>query len=867
MNGDDDLSTITPQDRDLAIRTMIGEEGSPDGMAGVASTILNRAKTGAYGGKNLTSVVLAPGQFEPWSARPQDLLAIQPNDPRYQQAAQIFDGVASGKIPDLTNGATHFYAPVAQKALGRQPPTWGAGQPNASLGKTLFFAPNGPVKSSAPAVNAISTATQGKSFSPDYTIGAANEGSIPSANELASTNFNPDPMDTSQGTASPMELDASVPSSVAMGKGIVTPSAQPAADLTNDPRVASLVKPMADLTQDPRLQGLLKPLPSAQAPVAAAGKPALDLSADPRLAGLLKPLPPPPGQNAGKYDIGSINGHTFSVGSSGPASTPASDVVDPYTPVTQQLATAARNAGSYALGQAEATPGAIAENYHNSVGLAGQGVDELGSWKSARPSFPSADPRTWEAGGALKTAAGAIGAVMSPLTGLIQTGVKEPVNQATGGPQTVQETNLAGTPTGNTNVLDPGERADFVANTAAGPMLSRVAGGIPGAIANKLVGTLSPEDAALADLARNKFGIPVNAGQMSGSTATKFLSSTLNRLPLSGAGKDAANIQNAFNRAVSHTFGEDADKVTPTVMEAAKTRIGNELNNIADSTNTRVDGQFVQDIHSTLNDAASVLGKENVRPLISQVGRIYDVINPETGTITGDSYQALTRKGTPLDNLMSSADPNMRFYAGQLRDALDSAMQRSAPPELVNRLSTARSQYKAMKTVEDLVEKSPTGDISPPALMTPVRQSYTNMAYNGGGDLGDLARVGQRFLKEPPSSGTFERTNNWNMFQRAGGAGLGLIGLHDVAPGLMETAVNNPIATLSSIPASLVAGRVVGSTLRSNWLANNMLNRSLGRVAPAAPIGSRDLVPAFASGTSGVGFSNKLVNPSGSANP
>jgi hypothetical protein len=142
MHPADDL-TITPQDRDIAIRTMIGEEGSPGGQAGVAATMLNRAQSGAYGGSSLSAVAKAPGQFEPWATRAGALNAIQTSSPQYQQAAGIFDGVVSGAIPDPTGGATHFYAPAAQKALGRPTPTWAKGD-GVNLGSSLFYAPNGP---------------------------------------------------------------------------------------------------------------------------------------------------------------------------------------------------------------------------------------------------------------------------------------------------------------------------------------------------------------------------------------------------------------------------------------------------------------------------------------------------------------------------------------------------------------------------------------------------------------------------------------------------------------------------------------------------------------------------------------------------
>jgi hypothetical protein len=64
------------------------------------------------------------------------------------------------------------------------------------------------------------------------------------------------------------------------------------------------------------------------------------------------------------------------------------------------------------------------------------------------------------------------------------------------------------------------------------------------------------------------------------------------------------------------------------------------------------------------------------------------------------------------------------------------------------------------KDLSALVEKSVTGDISPTGLMQAVRSSFGDMAYPGGSDLGNRARIGQRFLKEPPDSarlGTYPR--------------------------------------------------------------------------------------------------------------
>jgi hypothetical protein len=100
---------MDPRDRDLIIRTVIGEAASqgPLGQFAVAHVIRNRLESGRYG-KTGADVVLAPKQFEPWSTRKDELLGIDPNSPQYQRMAKIVDATFSDEIPDPTGGATHF---------------------------------------------------------------------------------------------------------------------------------------------------------------------------------------------------------------------------------------------------------------------------------------------------------------------------------------------------------------------------------------------------------------------------------------------------------------------------------------------------------------------------------------------------------------------------------------------------------------------------------------------------------------------------------------------------------------------------------------------------------------------------------------
>jgi cell wall hydrolase len=137
----DDVRYITPQDRDYAIRTMIGEAADqPDnGVAAVAHVIMNRSKDGSYGGTSPGAVVLSPGQFEPWQTRTHELLSYSPQSAPYARAAQIFDGVTRGDIPDPTGGATHFLNPeIVRMRRGGSLPDWASGD-GQRIGAHVFY--------------------------------------------------------------------------------------------------------------------------------------------------------------------------------------------------------------------------------------------------------------------------------------------------------------------------------------------------------------------------------------------------------------------------------------------------------------------------------------------------------------------------------------------------------------------------------------------------------------------------------------------------------------------------------------------------------------------------------------------------------
>lgn len=133
-------------------RTIIGESADqpPIGQAAVAHVVMNRLNAGKYG-DTPSQVILKPNAFEPWKTRTQELATIPRTSPEYQTALAIAKGVASGDIPDPTQGATHFANVDTVKSRGNNKAMgWINGMQNVTkIGDHTFGNADGPPQSSA----------------------------------------------------------------------------------------------------------------------------------------------------------------------------------------------------------------------------------------------------------------------------------------------------------------------------------------------------------------------------------------------------------------------------------------------------------------------------------------------------------------------------------------------------------------------------------------------------------------------------------------------------------------------------------------------------------------------------------------------
>lgn len=144
---------LSPQDRDLLIKTVYGEaRGEPvEGQSGVAHAILNRVAAGNYG-QGVQGVVQAPAQgvnpargyheFSPWNpsgvaeGQTAALNALPTADPRtYANLGRVVDQAYYGTQGDPTYGATHYYGRMPA------PPRWAgplAAHNLTKIGATTF---------------------------------------------------------------------------------------------------------------------------------------------------------------------------------------------------------------------------------------------------------------------------------------------------------------------------------------------------------------------------------------------------------------------------------------------------------------------------------------------------------------------------------------------------------------------------------------------------------------------------------------------------------------------------------------------------------------------------------------------------------
>ena len=422
-----------------------------------------------------------------------------------------------------------------------------------------------------------------------------------------------------------------------------------------------------------------------------------------------------------------------------------------------------------------------------------------------------------------------------------------------GGPVSKTIANVAGTLGGEAGAhLAKGSAFEIPAQIAGSFLGSHAALAVPRAGAP--MKSIAPERQALIDTLKNDpYGgvTALTAGQQTGRKGLRYAESILGDSLFSGTGAEEINdtqkaqLTGNLIKRMGETSGATA--ATPDVIESARQRIGDKFDEVAKKLPVKFSKKFgdqlagiEQDMFDEgLADAQTnrvVKNIENVRKGFFQQG---DSLMP------GKTYQMLTRKEAPLDNLINSINPDERRYGNRIRDALDEAMWKSANArgtregtgrrQALNDLLEARRQWRTMvitsKAVAGGGEDAAKGYVSPAQLrmgLTSTPKDKLSYARSGGSKgLNDLSRAANAIMTPLPNSGTGQRNAAMEMFhlgptlrgaerQAPGAAAGGAIGgMLGGIPGAFAGALTGPVA-------AGMAGRALHSGPVQKYLLNQL---------------------------------------------
>lgn len=373
----------------------------------------------------------------------------------------------------------------------------------------------------------------------------------------------------------------------------------------------------------------------------------------------------------------------------------------------------------------------------------------------------------------------------------------------------------AGTATGDLSNRLEGAQAGATTGAIVGGAVPVVARGI-GAAFNRAVAPISGDpsrQAAVDILARE--GVPVSAGQRTGSKALQYAESFLGDAPLAGgqATRFMGDQAEAFTDAIMKRVGASG-RATPENVSAASQRIGKSFNDLSARNTLKADQQLGQDLGSALNEYGRILPSEQRQIVGNLATDIVDRIKAGNGTMPGKDYQKIRSRLSRIANNAQQNDTDYAEAMRAMRNALDSNMARSIAPDDAGAWETARRQYRNLKAVEKAAaaggENAAAGLISPAQLRMATSQGAGNRASyaRGEGDFAELARAGNQIMTPLPNSGTAQR----NMFT----GGIGGVGV--------ATALASPLMAVGTVAAPGAAGRALWSNTGQRYLGNQPVN-------------------------------------------
>jgi hypothetical protein len=374
---------------------------------------------------------------------------------------------------------------------------------------------------------------------------------------------------------------------------------------------------------------------------------------------------------------------------------------------------------------------------------------------------------------------------------------------------------------------------------ASEPYARAIAGIGAGMAVPRIVTPAPPPSPTYAGMvaALDREGVPLWAGQRTGSNAVQWLEAAAADMPLSSGaaqartqagleGLGAATTRRAFDpealqRPSSILGGLPADAQLPQTRAMVKGHetLSDEYNRLSQY-GMNADRQLATDLGNVRTDYMTrslptqrAGGAQNIDGILQD---IIDKFRTSGGTLPGDTYQTIRSDLGRHAKTALTTDPKLADALKGIQTALDQAMARGLPPGEAEAWALNNRRYANMKQLEPAVAAA--GEVFTPAgLARTVRAGRGSQAARGLGDLDELTSAAATVMKKMPSSGTTQRMQWQNLFN-VGNAISGGTGYMGSAFGPAGTAIG------FAIPHA--ASRFAVSDLGQRYLANQAIPRS-----------------------------------------
>jgi hypothetical protein len=277
------------------------------------------------------------------------------------------------------------------------------------------------------------------------------------------------------------------------------------------------------------------------------------------------------------------------------------------------------------------------------------------------------------------------------------------------------------------------------------------------------------ERRALLGAAKNE-GILPSFGTIMDSHPAKMLESVISKLPFMGGTQARINegnktaLDKAFINKIPQVRGEGIDAYTVGNRDMIGGRIGKTFNALENNTTVNIDPQVGSDISKAMADFSKNL-RSNMSPRVTaQLDELAGAAAAKHAPqIDGTTYKNIR---SDLSAMLTSSTGTDRQAVGAMINALDGAVERSIPKDMVKDWQDARLSWRRHTMLKDATDarhnaQTDVGHIPPGAV-----------AARAGNDkeMERLAQIGTSFVGDKmPDSGTSLRL----LFQNGLGLGAG----------------------------------------------------------------------------------------------